>query len=93
MHQGIVYLVYCGILLSISAGKTSGTAVPSTSEDKAEILHDPHDYDEVPIEEMASRPPILPPAPAPSLVPAPNDVMYSEVREQITRASGYVTGH
>lgn len=86
-------MVYCGILLSIFAGKTSGTAVPSTSEDKAEILHDPHDYDEVPIEEMASRPPVLPPAPAPSLVPAPNDVVYSEVREQVTQASGCVTVH
>ena len=47
--------------------------VPSTSEDcsEAEVLHDPHDYDEVPVEEMASRPPMP--------VPAPSDV-YSEVR-------------
>ena len=52
--------------------------VPSTSEDRseAEVLHDPHDYDEVPVEEMASRPPMP--------VPAPSDV-YSEVKGERVR--------
>ena len=65
-------VIYCGISLP-SIGQTSGTMVPSTSEDRseAEVLHDPHDYDEVRVEEMASRPPMP--------VPAPSDV-YSEVR-------------
>ena len=71
-------VIYCGISLP-SIGQTSGTMVPSTSEDRseAEVLHDPHDYDEVPVEEMASRPPMP--------VPAPSDV-YSEVRGERKRA-------
>ena len=80
IHNILWYtLIYCGILwytvvsLPSPIGQTSGTMVPSTSEDRseAEVLHDPHDYDEVPVEEMASRPPMP--------VPAPSDV-YSEVR-------------
>ena len=88
VYCGILWytVIYCGILwytviyydilsyLPSLIGQTSGTMVPSTSEDRseAEVLHDPHDYDEVPVEEMASRPPMP--------VPAPSDV-YSEVRE------------
>ena len=85
IHNILWYtVIYCGILwytvvsLSSPIGQTSGTMVPSTSEDRseAEVLHDPHDYDEVPVEEMASRPPMP--------VPAPSDV-YSEVRGERRR--------
>ena len=86
IYCGILWytVIYCDILwytvvsLPSPIGQTSGTMVPSTSEDRseAEVLHDPHDYDEVPVEEMASRPPMP--------VPAPSDV-YSEVRGERER--------
>ena len=41
------------------SGEKSGTVVPMTSEDK--VIFDPHDYDEVPMDESRSPPP-LPPA-------------------------------
>lgn len=41
------------------SGQTSGTVVPSTSDDKTAVF-DPHDYDEVPIDETKS--PTSPPA-------------------------------
>ena len=46
-------------------GQTSGTVVPSTSDDKTAV-YDPHDYDEVPIDEAKS--PTSPPALKPEIM-------------------------
>lgn len=81
---------------SVQTGEKSGTVVPTSGEDKS-ALYDPHDYDEVPMDE--ARPPLPPPPPispthAIKTVPSPtrrerplppnppiSDGMYSQVDE------------
>lgn len=80
-------------LFLFPSGEKSGTVVPSTSDDNAAI-YDPHDYDEVPIDEGAV---LLPRPPAESAVPDPvpesilekeDDGVYSEV-STLVQASLY----
>ena len=72
-----VHGIYALSLFRPPTGETSGTVVPSTSDDKTAV-YDPHDYDEVPLDEGAtlSRSPLgvtlsAPPAVVESAVPGP----------------------
>lgn len=57
--------------LSLETGERSGRVVPSTSEDQAAV-YDPHDYDEVPMEESSL---------SPRAAPVSETATYSEVRD------------
>ena len=62
--------------LYFHVGEKSGTVVPSTSDDtRKTALYDPHDYDEVPIDETATmpRPPVVIAVPGPVPDPIPED--------------------
>ena len=66
------------------SGERSGTVVPMTSEDQS-MLYDPHDYDEVPMDENKSPPPPSPPAVVKKLmsrVPGPPTRPLPEIKSE-----------
>lgn len=67
----------------LQTGEKSGTVVPMSSEDTNTALHDPHDYDEVPMDESntPSRSPLPPlPPPSPSAAAAQNTARVFSMR-------------
>ena len=62
-------LISCVLISCVLLGEVSGKVVPMSSEDKS-ILYDPHDYDEVPMDESRSPvPPASPPNVPPTSLP------------------------